>query len=247
MSTFESLRAIYPSILVQDGHPDEETGWLTFDEFWESKFIDRFLKRMSKLYKTDNKNFLAASLLNQYSWLFLSAGIGSFYLDQRMPSLSPQNLRWHFSEEGNHDKLAVIDPAFSDLSPKEMRAKLQADLENHMDTAISILKEKGGPGKKAMWGMMGDRIGSLIVESTKITGETEGCGKEIRQWMDGSSMYGKTDVIWVEHNGQNHPFMQRGVCCLTRKLPGANYCATCPLLKPKEQKKRLRDELARQA
>ncbi|MBZ0316210.1 MAG: (2Fe-2S)-binding protein [Anaerolineae bacterium] len=61
--------------------------------------------------------------------------------------------------------------------------------------------------------------------------------------VEGSPLRGKTGVIWIEHHGHPHPFLQRGACCLSYKVPEYGYCSTCPLLSQEEREQRLRQHL----
>ncbi|MBZ0316209.1 MAG: hypothetical protein K8L91_07320 [Anaerolineae bacterium] len=70
------------------------------------------LTRLRIRYQTGDKHFLAASLLNQYNWLLITAAIGSYYLDQRMPDITPDNLLWRFDDSGFVEKSDYVKAVF---------------------------------------------------------------------------------------------------------------------------------------
>lgn len=258
ISTFEKIRSHADYIKISVGEPDTE-GWLTFDELWRSSHLNDLLGRLRTRYQTTDKHFLAASLLNQSNWMFLAAAVASYYLDQRVPDLSPQNLMWRFSEEGFIEAVALRENSFYALptdpdaefasrvvpTMNELRQLLRADVDAHMEIVTPVLKGSSGIGKKALWGMVADRIAGMVIYLTELTSQVQLCESEVQAWIgvEGSQLRGKTGVIWLEHHGDPHPFLQRGVCCLSYKVAEYGYCSTCPLIPEEAREQRLRQHL----
>lgn len=257
-TTFEKLRSIYSAIQVEVGVSDT-TGWLTFENLWQAPHHQELLARLRTRYQMSDKHFLAASLLNQYNWLPITAAIGSYYLDQRMPDITPENLLWQFDEQGFVERIGLREGRFYAL-PTDAEAEAAgcimptlSDLQDvfhlslnaHMQIVVEALRASSGIGKRALWGMVADRIGGLVIYIAELMEREELCESEVQAWVgvEGSQLRGKTGVIWMEHHEHPHPFLQRSACCLSYKVPEYGYCSTCPLLSEEERKERLRQHL----
>jgi hypothetical protein len=107
------------------------------------------------------------------------------------------------------------------------------------------MRTKCGIGKPALWGVIEDRIGSMILFAARLAGQTATCENDLQVWatVRQSVRRAQSRVIWIEHGGNQHAFMKRSACCLFYKLPEHDYCATCPLLSENERESRLRATL----
>ncbi len=255
-NTLEKIGQILPSLQIQIGESD---GWLSFSDIWQTDLLDDMLMRLGDRYQSQDKHFLALSLLNQYSWMPLAAGIGAYYLDQRMLDLHPDNLLWHFDDAGSVDGLRLRDSHFYALPTEPthsenvitladsdtLREQFHTDINAHMQVIVELLKKRCGIGKPALWGVIEDRISGMILFAARLAGQLETCEEDVHTWANVRKPSGKSkrQIIWINHNGDQHPFMRRSSCCLFYKLPEHNYCATCPLLSTEECETRLRASL----
>lgn len=243
--TLAHLKTLIPSIDIRVG-PPQDSDWVSYADLWQSDgtVLAEMLGRLSAKYSLTHKHFLAASLLNHYSWIPITLGMASYYIDHTAPNLSPSNLLWRFNEEGIVTAIAVLDPQVTTLPDNDaLRANLRVQFEQHMTEVVNTLWATNRIGKRALWSLLADRIAGLVLYV--LHDQPDLCDTEVEAWVGQTSspFRGKTGIIWLDHQPHPHPFLKRGACCLSYHVPEYGYCSTCPILPDEERMARLQAHL----
>ncbi|MBX3084522.1 MAG: (2Fe-2S)-binding protein [Anaerolineae bacterium] len=259
--TFERLKALSSYINLQIGQPTGD-GWYSHSDLArsDSPHLATLLERIRTKIGCDDRQFGATAFISSYSWQMTAASIGCYFTARRVPDLSPDNLRMHFDDNVWHDQLAFLEGRFYALpddpeagqphvtvveNMDALRDEMRLQTEAHLADVIGALKLKTGMGKRGLWGLVADRLAGNLIYACQVLGQPERCRSELDALIHvpGSHLNGKTDVMTFEHAGHREQFLTRGACCQYYKAPGYGYCATCPLQKPEERERRMREHL----
>ena len=260
-TVFEQLKTLSAYINLQVGQMDGE-GWYSHADLGrgDSPQLAFLLERIGARTNCHDRQFSATAFISSYSGQMTAAGIGSYLTARRVPDFSPENVRLHFDDNVCHDQLALVEGRFFALPDDPdagqshvtvvedidaLRDELRIQIEAHMANIIGALKLKTGMGKRGLWGLVADRLAGNLIYACKLLGQQERCQRELDAliYVVGSHLNGKTDMITLEHAGKSEMFLTRGACCQYYKAPGYSYCATCPLQKPEERERHMRESM----
>ncbi|MBN8591645.1 MAG: (2Fe-2S)-binding protein [Anaerolineae bacterium] len=259
MPSLETLSSLHSYLKVRTGSP-EDTGWFSSLDLLEpgSTRLDELLTQIMTARETTDRRYGAMAFTNSY-WMMIAAALGCYYLAERVPFISADNLRFHFDGEGGYvDEITFLtgrfyclpgDPDAGDTDAvclpnrEALATTLRDQLHEHLTPVIDRLKSHSPLGKRALWAAVADNAASIIITATQLLGQPERCEAEIEHLLQvvGSPLKGHSGALWVEHEGQQRAFLKRGSCCLSYGLPAHyGYCATCPLLSEAERVERLK-------
>lgn len=254
--TLGRLTTLYPAP-VTIGAPDRPE-WVSADDFFapNSPQLRRMLAAVATAYQTELRDLPASFFFHRYNWMVACITIGAYLLDRRLPDLSLPNVAIHVDGQGQGDKIALrsgrfwttaADPAAAhpealvDPAGSIDLGRVRTELERHFNPVIDAMRANAPFGKRAMWLSLADNAAWCFLEYGRRLNRP-GIGAAIDELLQApdSRMRGGTHLVTVEARGGHHQFVSRGSCCLSYKLPDADYCATCPLLKPDQRLERLR-------
>lgn len=254
---FERLMAVNSYVKVAVGEPTG-AGWFSPADLLEGGALAEVLAQQAAHAPCQDKHYLAASFISYVSFQLVTATVGCYMSLNRLPDLQTDNLRFHFDENGNHDRLAFCRPTIyglpddpdaghPDLIVLEDKDALQtlfrSQLEALFSPLVDALKAYSGMGKRGLWGIITDRIGGILIYAAQLLGRQDECEAEIEALLriTGSPLNTKTGVLRLEHQGHHEAFLERAACCLSYKVEAYGYCSTCPLVKAPERERRLRE------
>lgn len=262
---FEALHAQSSYIHMQVGEPAGD-GWFTPADFQSdtSSALDNLLEQTRMKSGCDDKRLRAVSVASSYAWHVSAGGVSCFLATGRVPDMSADNILLHFDDGGWHDQLALRSGRFYTLPDDpaadhpcaivvENRDALitifRTQVEAHMRAIIDRLHVKMGMGKPGMWGVIADRIASMIIHNYSKTGREHLVEDEIKAFLhvSGSPLKGKSGVITLTYNDRSQMFLKRGGCCQYYKVAEYGYCSTCPLQTDEVREGRLLAYMAEQA
>jgi ferric iron reductase protein FhuF len=258
LSTLYRLTTLFSDAPIRIGVPDEP-GWVPAAEFFApgADHPRAMLAAVAAAYQTPHRDLPASFLFHRYNWMVACVTIGAYLIDHRLPDLAPANVALHIDDQGQGDRIALrsgrfwtttadaaadhsdalIDPA-ADIDLTRVRR----ELERHFEPVIDVIRANAPFGKRAMWLSLADNVAWCLLEFGRRLDRPGDRGAEIDELLQapGSRLRGGTRLISIEARGSTHEFVGRGSCCLSYKLPETEPCATCPLLKPRQQSERLR-------
>lgn len=221
--------------------------------------VERWLATIRHANHTTDRHYQGVTLVGA-AWLPITAVLSALYTAERVPIIAPEQVWLHFSEygfldavmlattryfalesdvEAQNDPNATLFPTFEAL-----RDAARQQIEVYSQPLIELAYRKTSFGRRAGWSTVADRCAQTIITALKRTGCGDQAENELKAFLNGSPMQGKTGVLWVDKDDQCEPFLGRGACCLSYKLPSDyGYCSTCPLLSIEERRERLRPHM----
>jgi ferric iron reductase protein FhuF len=262
---FIRISQISSYIKLQVGQPEGD-GWYAQSDFAcsDSPQLEAALERMKANNKSEDRQFSATAFISSYSYQFTAGGIACFMTAKRVPDFSPDNVRVHFDDGGWMDRITLLEGRFFALpdDPEAglphvtivetidaLRDELRLQIEAHMADVIGALKVKTGMGKRGLWGLVADRLAGTLIHACKLLEQQHVCQSELDALIHvaGSHLNGRTNVMTLEHAGRTEQFLERGACCQYYKSQTYGYCSTCPIQKPEERERRLREHMEQSA
>lgn len=250
------LLTLHEGFQARTGPPPGED-WIAVPALMQpdSPHLDRLLALVGTTYATPDRQIWVSFFMNSYAWLVVAAGVGCYITSNRVPDLTPANLWLHFEANGRATGISFErgmfwalrdDPAAGhpDANTVQDRAALcdtlRRQLEAHMHLVIPVLRTKSSFGTRALWITAADRCARFlfwlhqqrpaVLGSDQLAREVEAL---IR--MPGSPFYNPlTGIRTLSECADNSLAFQRGACCLNYKRPGGQYCASCPVTRPRD-------------
>jgi hypothetical protein len=226
----------------------------------------------ARLHTTDRK-IIAASFALRFGWS-AGAAIAPFVLYQCVPDVSLDNIGLRFSEQTFFERVAILEARaiavresesediplvtiLDDTQSQEtdskplhhpvLLAKLQETLSGQARPVIEALYSWSRFSKRALWGQIASSWGaqfSAILAHLKRHADALPYGTEF--FADPSFLGAMRPWFYpVRHNGLVRIFHRRASCCLYYRIPGAAYCASCPLVSHAERVRRNKEWIDR--
>jgi hypothetical protein len=188
----------------------------------------------------------AASFMLRFGW---SSGyaIGACMLHQRVPSLDGLALRFH-ERYMFLNGVRTARHAFSALpgdtgsthpdcrllaGPEALATSLFEALYGHAAPVVRALHAWSGFSERALWAMVTSSWSAQFANLGEALGrEAEALAQARRLFHTAEATLRRAlpEVYLVESRGRAGLCHRRAACCLYFKAPGADYCASCPLL-----------------
>ena len=255
--TFTHIHQLNQYIGARFGTP-AEPDWLTPAELLapQSPALVAQIEAMQKRLHTKAVNTIGGALIQEYQWPLISAAVGCFLVDRRVPDLHPENIRLYMpaaeleEKEGGHSaRIAFSGGRFSALptdpaadhpdayivaDQDALRDDLRTGLEAHFGWVIEKLSQAVGCNPRGLWLYVTDRcastLGWLMQEQDKqirLSLIEPELNALIR--VSGSPLVNKkVGLFELTYKEHTHVYLDRATCCYWYKMDDGDYCSTCP-------------------
>lgn len=208
-------------------------------------------------------------LLQAYHWPIITAPIGCYLIDKRVPDLALENVKVRLGENGDVEAVAFTsskfatlptDPAAAHLDAQVMpdvvalRTYLRQGLETHLGWIIEQLCQQIGCKPRGLWLDVADRCAATLIwlmqqidERTDIATIEDEMEALLR--VPASPLnHKKVGLFTLTHHGQTQAFLDRATCCHWYRTKEANgdCCSTCPRRTQTDRNERLLQYMAEQ-
>lgn len=260
--TLERVGEMSDYLNVRLGAPSGE-GWFPASEFADedSPHLDDFIKRVGGELGTGDRSVMTSFFFGYYTWQIAAPAIICYLAEDRVPDISAPNVALRVNEGGRVDDLAILEEKFAALAGDPAAGRpgvtvvedgdalrrylLDRFVGEHLPPVVESMRRRTPLGRRALWAAVADRCASTVIWVTGQLQKEHLCRSEVEALVGEPPLEGGTGILYVEHAGREEMFLKRGSCCFNYKLTGAS-CATCPLLRPEERKRRLEEHLAMQ-
>jgi ferric iron reductase protein FhuF len=252
--TFERLTVLDPFLgaVVRD-LGDDSSGWTVADV---AAHLEDAFEAIGRAWNTTDRRVQAAFFVNDYTWRLAAPAIASFLLARRVPALDHVSVRMALDRDG-----AFIPPVFRStayagilgdagaapiLDEDGLLRLLRRRLEEHLGPVVSEVRRAAPLGVRAQWALIGDACGSSFLHAGEAVGDVVEARRAAERFLslDGEPLQAKQRFFILRHDGRSETFMVRGSCCLSYKIEGNAYCATCPFTSDGDRMRQLRDWMA---
>lgn len=185
----------------------------------------------------------AASFMLRFGW---SSGyaIGAYMLDRRVPVLDGLALRFH-ERYMFLNGVRAGGPIFHSLpgdthpdarptaGPEALAETLFTELHGHAAPVVRALHVWSGFSERALWAMVTSSWSAQFANLGEALGRPAQALAQARQLFamaEATLRRALPEVYLVESQGRAGICHKRAACCLYFKAPGADYCASCPLI-----------------
>lgn len=201
-------------------------------------------------------NTIGGALLQEYQWPLISAAVGCFLVDRRVPDLQPEQIRLYVpatepaeTEVAHSSRIAFCSGHFAALPDDPaadhpdatlvpdlaaLRDNLRTGLESHFGWVIERLSQGVGCNPRGLWLYVTDRIAGtlawLMQEQDKSCGlaRIEPEFNVLLRTPASPLMNKKVGLFELTYKDQTHAYLDRATCCYWYKTDGGDYCTTCP-------------------
>jgi len=215
------------------------------------------LARIGGRWQTADRRIHAAFFVNDYVWRLAGATIAAYLSEGRAPDTSAGNVAFRFDAEGSASPPTFLTARFAALVGDDeaqaakaqvvrdrarLRGWLRQRLETHLELIVASLRALSPLGRRAQWSLAADACASAFLWAGGKLGDEDAAQAEATAFLaaPSSQLRARPSFLTLEHAGGSETFLLRASCCLSYKLPGHQYCATCPLLPEQERVERLR-------
>jgi hypothetical protein len=246
-----------------------EAGWFSASELAEpdSAALANALDMIQQLYPEADTRTCAALFINEYAWYVPAVAIAAFLLEKRVPDLRLSNLalchrRYTWESMGRTGEASRIDVRFlsgdfaalhSDTDAALAKAQLLPDVnalrewlretfEAQMQPIIERTYQLSGLSRGALWRIVADSCSAVFLQvGNKVNQADEAQQQGLAFVKVPNSPMNNPQLQFISLSCGNYSetFRARGGCCRFYTLPDRDYCTTCVLRKPQEQKERL--------
>lgn len=264
--TFARASAVSAYFKAQVGAP-AGPGWIVAmeDLVPGAPWMEQLIAHTQVRFRTNAPVITASAILQGYQWPLISAAIACYLLDRRVPAVSLENSRVHYTADFEADALALLDGRFAALPDDPaadhqdaavvadldaLRTALRTAIETHLGQVIDRLGACCGCTTHGLWLTAADACaGTLVwlmqecdprIDMARIEAEVNAL---IR--MPESPLYSRqTGLIRVTYQDDEEIFADRATCCHWHRTEGGDYCSTCPKRTAEDRTRRLMTYLA---
>lgn len=264
--TFARAGAMSPYLKAEVGAP-QGPGWIAAMEDFTpgALWMEQLIAHTQARFRTTAPVITASAILQGYQWPPISAAIACYLLDRRVPALSLENSRVHYTADFAADALALLDGRFAALPDDPaadhpdaavvadldaLRVALRRAIETHLDGVIDRLDVCCGCATRGLWLTAADACAGALVwlmqecdprtDMARIEAEVEAL---IR--VPGSPLYSRQiGLIRVTYQDCEEIFPDRATCCHWYRTEGGDYCSTCPKRTVEDRTRQLMNYLA---
>lgn len=202
------------------------------------------------------RDVAASRALHEYLWSVSLLMSGAWYLDRRVPRISPRDIRVDLTTgaiglvPGQDFACLPADPAAGAAGARtvgheeELRAELRAAVVDHVRPLLAAIGPSIRRGPRALWGMVADDLLSgvwylgrmLDQEEHAVRAATELLPTAIAPFPGGADFRRLSG-----RDGRRYPTRTRLGCCLYYAIEPDQACLTCPRTRDAERLRRLED------
>ncbi|MEM7734448.1 MAG: ferric iron reductase [Deinococcota bacterium] len=240
--------------------PVSASDWVTSTQLVHPDSLPKWVNKIQDNLGTESKVIVASSLLQRYQWQIIVAGISCYLLDQRVPDLSPDNLRLQLDEEEGVRALALTHGTFTALatdpaanhadvhtvaSQEALREVLRQQLEGHFGWVIDQLCTHLGCKPRGLWLTVADRCAATFIwlmQELEVATPVDQIEHEINGVLRvaGSPLnHPKIGVFTLTYKDRSQAFLDRASCCYWYREKDGDYCSTCPSRSQDDRNSRL--------
>ncbi|MEV0638220.1 (2Fe-2S)-binding protein [Streptomyces sp. NPDC050619] len=261
---YRRLADVCEALTVRVGEPGGETtqaGVSTAELISDQAALDAFVEaeaaRVQDRYGTVPRRDVAATrALHDYAW---SVGLlmgGVWYLERRVPSIRPEEIRLDLAS-GTYtitpgtalacladDPLAARPGVLTLPQEEQLRAALRMAVADHMRPLLTALGPWVRRGSRTLWGMVSDDLVSGIWYLGRMLGEEDVALRAATDVLPAAvpPYPAGADFRYLEgDDGRRHATRTRAGCCLFYTIRPDEACVTCPRTCDAERLRRLED------
>ncbi|MGW6915251.1 iron-sulfur protein [Kitasatospora sp. NPDC054939] len=245
---YQRLLGLCPAVRVEllddhESNPSRRQGWYSAAELIRdpdalAAVLAGEAARIAADHGKEPRPHVSASrLLHHYVWTFCLLVGGPWYLDRRVPSITPESI-WLHAATGD---LALRPRGYTALpgdpagvivaGEDELRAELRTAVVTHVEPLLEAFAKPTKRGTRALWGMVTDDLASAVWYLGRMLGEEEASVAAATAVLPGGTlpMPGAADFrILTGPTGRTHHTRTRLGCCLYYAVQADAACLTCP-------------------
>lgn len=265
-ATYRRLAAHCETLAVTFAQPGSTVGqgWVTGAELTSRQdALEAFVAAESARIRaghdhTPRPDVAASRALHGYLWSVSLLMSGAWYLERRVPRISPQDVRVQLAT-GRFEIVPGSFACFPDdpaaglpgtrvlRDEESLRAELRAAVVAHMRPLITAIGPRLRRGQRALWGMAGDDLvsgiwylGRMLDQEDEALGAVDALLPGPVEPFPGGAAFRRL----ATRDGESHPTRTRLGCCLYYTIPAAQACGTCPRVCDTERLRRLEADRA---
>lgn len=206
-------------------------GWFAPVELLDgSGRLETMLAAVRPLFELSEPGFVAVNFSRIWAWYLLLIPVAGYLAADCVPDVSPDNVQLHLGAGGYVDQVRILEPrGFCSTDRDALRAEVvRVAVEAHLEPLIMSIRPYARMGVPALRLVITDTVvGALLhlIEALDVDVDVEA---EVEAFLRLLPARGQAGVIWIEHDGRRHLFLNRAGCCLYYRVPEQEYCAACP-------------------
>ncbi|MFE9771669.1 iron-sulfur protein [Streptomyces sp. NPDC005931] len=200
------------------------------------------------------RDVAASRALHAYLWSVSLLMSGAWYLDRRVPRISPHDIRVDLTTgaiglvPGQDFACLPDDPASGTAGARivgheeELRAELRAAVVDHVRPLLAAIGPSIRRGPRALWGMVADDLLSGVWYLGRILDQEEHAVRAVTELLPTAiaPFPGGADFRRLTgRGGRQYPTRTRLGCCLYYTIDPDRACLTCPRTGDAERLRRL--------
>lgn len=251
--TYARVREGNPYLQVLIGpQPDRET--IALATFLAADALARgtHFAAMAAQYKTDDAEVLVRSYLGSFVWLLASITVGPYFVDRRIPVLELETLQVAISASGAPEAIILPDQRFwclpddpaadhADAVPitdhETLSALLRDNLVQFCGSLIAILRPRARIGTRALWIAAAESCAGILIDALPRDTTIAAAEAALQAFVSQPDipLRARPEVIMLRSGKQQRLALLGSDCCVNFRIPGEEYCSTCPH-RPREER-----------
>jgi FhuF-like iron-sulfur protein len=251
--TYARVRDGNPYLQVLIGpQPDRETISLEAFLAADAPERDAHFAAMAEQYKTDDAEVLVRSYLGSFVWLLASMSVGPYFVARRVPVLELETLHVAISAAGSPEAIILPDTRFwclpedaaadhADALPvadhQDLGSLLRDKLVQFCGSLISALRPRARIGARALWICAAESCAGILIDALPRDSTVAAAEVALRTFIGqpGIPLRARPEVIMLRSGEKQRLALLGSDCCVNFRIPGEDYCSTCPH-RPREER-----------
>ncbi|MFI1929933.1 (2Fe-2S)-binding protein [Streptomyces sp. NPDC020330] len=246
---YRRLHAVSPLLSIEAGPPEPGGDWVTGRQLTEDQGTLELLiaaeeSRIRDLYGVRARRDVAATwVLHRYAFTVALAMSGPWYLDRRVPRLSPDGVAYAWRTrrvavaEAESVSCLMSDPAAGSpgvravADEESLRAELRDAVAAHLAPVLEAFRPAMRRGARALWGMATDELAEGIWHLGRALGDQREAARAAEALLPGGTApYAGRAGFRDAPRPAGGTTRTRNGCCLFYTIRPDEICDTCPRL-----------------
>ncbi|WP_433545899.1 (2Fe-2S)-binding protein [Streptomyces sp. CA-294286] len=246
---YRRLRTASPLLDIEAGSPGPEGGWITARRLAEDEGVLELLVAAEELRIRDvygvraRRDVAATWVLHRYAFTAVLAMSGPWYLDRRVPRLTPDAVAYDWrtraiavaGAEGVSclpGDPAAQSPGVRTVADEEaLRAELRAAVAAHLAPVLDAFRPVMRRGDRALWGMATDELAEGIWHLGRVLGDRRAAVEAAEALLPGGTApYSGRAGFRASEDPAGEATRTRAGCCFFYTIRPDEVCDTCPRL-----------------
>jgi ferric iron reductase protein FhuF len=210
----------------------EQQPALAGSQLFQPDYFATFIRDLAARHGTDD--FIAlTSIWSKWYFCFIAPAVAASLLLQRELPVALDDVRVALSETGKPLGLHLPHEGNA-LPPCPPFARFDALIEQHLRPVIEVMAGVSNASPRLFWSNAGNLFEFATAQAQRHPLATSDCTAPARAVLESRLRPdGRRNPlfapVYYKDDGANPPQRLRRICCIRYRLPGVDYCSSCPL------------------